>query len=145
MDADLNPDLIDSLEEAAAASGVAVRTVSGVRGPDPGASGRHQSGDASDTQLLVNGRVLSASNPSDRAIIQTFTQNYLAAARSRGYTPSVGWADTSAPQSQWYMGGNTGHYDIAVGNSIDAGRSTYWGNGESSAGAPAWLRNIMGG
>ena len=145
LDADLNPDLIDSLEEAAAASGVAVRTVSGVRGPDPGASGRHQSGDASDTQLLVNGRVLSASNPSDRAIIQTFTQNYLAAARSRGYTPSVGWADTSAPQSQWYMGGNTGHYDIAVGNSIDAGRSTYWGNGESSAGAPAWLRNIMGG
>ena len=145
LDADLNPDLIDSLEEAAAASGVAVRTVSGVRGPDPGASGRHQSGDASDTQLLVNGRVLSASNPSDRAIIQTFTQNYLAAARARGYTPSVGWADTSAPQSQWYMGGNTGHYDIAVGHTVDAGRGTYWGNGESAAGAPAWLRNIMGG
>lgn len=145
LDSDLNPDLRASLEEAAAASGVAVRTTSGVRGPDPGASGRHQHGDASDTQLLVNGRVLSASNPSDRAIIQTFTQNYVAAARSRGYTPSVGWADTSAPRSQWYMDGNTGHYDIAVGNSIAAGRGTYWGNGQSAAGAPQWLRNIMGG
>jgi hypothetical protein len=145
LDADLNPDLIDSLEEAAAATGVAVRTTSGVRGPDPGASGRHQHGDASDTQLLVNGRVLSASNPSDRAIIQTFTQNYVAATRSRGYTPSVGWADTSAPQSQWYMDGNTGHYDIAVGQSVAANRGTYWGNGESADGAPAWLKNVMGG
>ena len=145
LDADLNPDLIDSLEEAAAATGVAVRTTSGVRGPDPGASGRHQHGDASDTQLLVNGRVLSAANPSDRAIIQTFTQNYVAAARSRGYIPSVGWADTSAPQSQWYMDGNTGHYDIAVGQSVAANRGTYWGNGESADGAPAWLKNVMGG
>jgi hypothetical protein len=144
LDADLNPDLIASLEEAAAASGVAVRTTSGVR-PDPNGSGRHVHGDASDTQLLVNGRVLSASNPSDRAIIQTFTQNYVSAARSRGYTPSVGWADTSAPRSQWYMGGNTGHYDIAVGNSVGAGRGTYWGNGQSAAGAPQWLRNVMGG
>ena len=147
LDADLNPDLIASLEEAAAASGVAVRTTSGVRGPDPGASGRHQHGDASDTQLVVNGRVLSAANPSDRAIIQTFTQNYVAAARSRGYIPSVGWADTSAPQSQWYMDGNTGHYDIANGFSpgVPANRGTYWGNGESASGAPAWLKNIMTG
>ena len=143
LDADLNPDLIASLEEAAAASGVAVRTSSGIRAP--GGSGRHVHGDASDTQLLVNGRVLSASNPADRAIIATFTQNYVSAARSRGYTPSVGWADTSAPSSQWYMDGNTGHYDIAVGNSVSANRGTYWGNGESASGAPAWLKNVMGG
>ena len=143
LDADLNPDLIASLEEAAAASGVAVRTSSGVRAP--GGSGRHVYGDASDTQLLVNGRVLSASNPADRAIIATFTENYVSAAQSRGYTPSVGWADTSAPSSQWYMDGNTGHYDIAVGNSVSANRGTYWGNGESASGAPAWLKNIMTG
>jgi hypothetical protein len=145
LDADLNPDLRASLEEAAAASGVAVRTTSGVRQPEAGASGRHQHGDASDTQLVVNGRVLSASNAADREIIKTFTQNYLSAARSRGYTPSVGWADTSAPRSQWYMGGNTGHYDIAIGNSpgVPAGRGTYWGNGQSSSGAPKWLSDMM--
>lgn len=143
LDSDLDPDLIDILEEAAAASGVAVRTTSGIR--EPGGSGRHTYGDASDTQLVVNGRVLSASNPADRAIIQTFTQNYVAIARDRGYTPSVGWADTSAPQSQWYMDGNTGHYDIAVGQSVAADRGTYWGNGESSIGAPLWLKNIMTG
>ena len=145
LDADLSPDLISILEGAAAASGVAVRTVSGVRAPEPGASGRHQHGDASDTQLVVNGRVLSASNPSDRNIIITFTQNYVALAAQYGYTPSVGWADTSAPQSQWYMGGNTGHYDIAVGNpnSPDVNSYTYWGNGETSSGAPQWLIDIM--
>lgn len=148
--ANLSPDLIASLEEAAAASGVAVRTISGVRPPDPGASGRHQHGDASDTQLVVNGRVLSAANPSDLAIIKTFTQNYVAAARSRGYIPSVGWADTSAPQSQWYMRGVTGHYDIAMDNpnspKVTSDRATtYWGNGEKPAGAPAWLKNIMTG
>jgi hypothetical protein len=148
--ANLNPDLIASLEEAAAASGVAVRTISGVRPPDPNASGRHQHGDASDTQLVVNGRVLSAANPSDLAIIKTFTQNYVAAARSRGYIPSVGWADTSAPQSQWYMRGVTGHYDIAMDNpnspKVTSDRATtYWGNGEKPAGAPAWLKNIMTG
>jgi hypothetical protein len=43
------------------------------------------------------------------------------------------------------MGGNTGHYDIAVGHTVDANRGTYWGNGESAAGAPAWLKNIMTG
>ena len=145
LDADLSPDLISILEGAAAASGVAVRTVSGVRAPEPGASGRHQHGDASDTQLVVNGRVLSASNQSDRDIIITFTQNYVALAAQYGYTPSVGWADTSAPSSQWYMGGNTGHYDIAVGNpnSPDVNSYTYWGNGETSSGAPQWLIDIM--
>jgi len=147
LDADLHPDLVSILEDAAAASGVAVRTISGVRPPDPDASGRHQHGDASDTQLVVNGRVLSASNPADRDIIITFTQNYVALARQQGYTPSVGWADTSAPQDQWYMGGNTGHYDIAVGNpnSPDVNSYTYWGNGESSTGAPQWLYDIMTG
>jgi len=147
LDADLSPDLVSILEDAAAASGVAVRTISGVRPPDPDASGRHQHGDASDTQLVVNGRVLSASNPADRDIIITFTQNYVALARQQGYTPSVGWADTSAQQDQWYMGGNTGHYDIAVGNpnSPDVNSYTYWGNGESSTGAPQWLYDIMTG
>jgi hypothetical protein len=45
------------------------------------------------------------------------------------------------------MDGNTGHYDIANGFSpgVPANRGTYWGNGESSNGAPAWLKNIMTG
>jgi hypothetical protein len=43
------------------------------------------------------------------------------------------------------MDGNTGHYDIAVGQSVAANRGTYWGNGESADGAPAWLKNVMGG
>jgi hypothetical protein len=142
----VNPDLNTILTQAAAASGVAVDNVSGLRTNEIG-SGRHYEGDASDVQLSVNGRVLSANNPADREIIQTFTQNYVAIARDFGYTPSVGWADTSAPQSEWYMGGNTGHYDIAIGHSshLSSGASNYWGNGESSTGAPTWLKNVMTG
>lgn len=143
---DVNPELNDILTQAAAASGVAVRTTSGLRTGEVG-SGRHYSGDASDVALSVNGRELSAANPSDRAIIATFTQNYKAIAESRGYTPSVGWADTSAPRSDWYMNGTHGHYDIAIGHSpqVSPNASTYWGNGSRSAGAPAWLKNIMTG
>lgn len=143
---DVNPELNTILSQAAAASGVAVRTTSGLRTGEIG-SGRHYSGDASDVALSVNGRELSAANPADRAIIATFTRNYKSIAESRGYTPSVGWADTSAPRSNWYMNGTHGHYDIAIGRSphVSTNAATYWGNGSRSAGAPAWLKNIMTG
>jgi hypothetical protein len=140
----VNPDLNDILSAAGDASGVTVVTSSGVRSSGSNPSGRH-GGDASDVALYAGGRQLSVANAGDRAIIQTFTQNYVSLSRQYGYTPSVGWANHTYSSNQWYMGGNHGHYDIAVGNSIAAGRGTFWGGSGRTAHvpAPSWLQNVM--
>jgi hypothetical protein len=143
---DLQPALSDLLTQTANETGVTLQTTSGVRTEGNINSGRHTHGNASDTALFLNGRQLSVANPSDRAIIQQFSQNFYNNARSQGYNPSIGWADHTAPQGNWYMNGNVGHFDIASGRNVRPdGRQIYggyWGNGESSAGAPTWLSNI---
>jgi hypothetical protein len=138
----VNPALNIILTLTGNQSGVTVVTTSGYRA-GPG-SGRHL-GDASDIALYSGGRRLSVSNAADRAIIQTFSQNFINNARAQGYTPSVGWANHTYPSSQWYMGGNTGHYDIAVGNSIDPDRSTVWGGSGATAHVrpPNWLTSLF--
>jgi hypothetical protein len=138
----VNPALNNILTLTGNQTGVTVVTTSGYRA-GPG-SGRHL-GDASDIALYSGGRRLSVSNAADRAIIQTFSQNFINNARAQGYTPSVGWANHTYPSSQWYMGGNTGHYDIAVGNSIDADRSTVWGGSGATAHVrpPNWLTSLF--
>jgi hypothetical protein len=131
------------LSSSADATGVTITTTSGFRGP--GGSGRHN-GFASDIALTSGGRRLSVSNAEDRRIIENFTREFRDRARTAGYTPSVGWADHTAPRNTWYMGGNTGHYDIALGVNVpESGRTTYWGNGSSAAGAPDWLIDVMRG
>ena len=138
----VNPALNIILTLTGNQSGVTVVTTSGYRA-GPG-SGRHL-GDASDIALYSGGRRLSVSNAADRAIIQTFSQNFINNARAQGYTPSIGWANHTYPSSQWYMGGNTGHYDIAVGNSIDPDRSTVWGGSGATAHVrpPNWLTSLF--
>jgi hypothetical protein len=136
----VNPALNNILALTGNQTGVTIVTTSGYRA-GPG-SGRHL-GDASDIALYSGGRRLSVNNAADRNIISTFTQNFINNATAANYLPSVGWANHAAPSSQWYMGGNTGHYDIARGNSIPADRGAYWGNGQTTAGAPSWLRNLF--
>lgn len=146
LDPRLDADLANILIDSADATGVTLGNRSGQRdlGPDGrdsagSTSGRHTHGHASDTELYMNGRLLSVNNPADLPYIQNFTREYLRRARAAGYQPSVGWGSN-------YMGGNAGHFDIAAGqnrrpdgNSIAPG---YWGNGSSSEGAPAWLRDL---
>lgn len=138
----VNPALNDLLIAAGNASGVRVVTTSGFRA-GPG-SGRHL-GDASDVALYSGDRRLSVSNAADRAIIATFSQNFINEARAQGYTPSVGAANHTYPQNQWYMGGNTFHYDIAVGNSIGSDRGTVWGGSGETAHVrpPNWLTSLF--
>lgn len=138
----VNPVLNNVLTAAGNAAGVTVVTTSGYRA-GPG-SGRHL-GDASDVALYSGGRRLSVSNAADRAIIATFSQNFINEARAQGYTPSVGAANHTYPPNQWYMNGNTFHYDIAVGNSIAADRSTVWGGSGETAHVrpPNWLTSLF--
>jgi hypothetical protein len=138
----VNPVLNNVLTAAGNAAGVTVVTTSGYRA-GPG-SGRHL-GDASDVALYSGGRRLSVSNAADRAIIATFSQNFINEARAQGYTPSVGAANHTYPPNQWYMNGNTFHYDIAVGNSIAADRSTVWGGSGETAQVrpPNWLTSLF--
>lgn len=143
---DLDPALFDLLTKTANETGVTVQTTSGVRTSGNTKSGRHTHGNASDTALFMNGRQLSVSNPADRAVIAQFSQNFYNNARSQGFSPSIGWADHTAPVSQWYMSGNVGHFDIASGRNNrpdgDPISGTFWGNNESGNGAPSWLKNI---
>jgi GH24 family phage-related lysozyme (muramidase) len=155
--AGLDSNLQNIMSAAAAETGVTIGTRSGVRPFNPATqqdsagstSGRHTYGNAIDAELFMNGRKLSVSNPADRAIIAQFSQSFYNNARNAGFNPSIGWADHTAPRSEWYMGGDAGHFDIASGRNtrpqddsfIQAG---YWGNGSRSSGAPAWLRNIFG-
>ena len=144
IDPNINPDLAAIFQQTAAQSGVSVSGTSGVRYAAGVGSGRH-AGDAHDIALYSDGRRLSVGNPADRAIIQRFTENFVANSRAAGYTPSVGWANHTYSSDRWYMGGNTGHYDIAVGHSIGSNRGTYWGgSGETADVAPpSWLATTM--
>lgn len=143
---DLNSDLSNVLVQSADATGVTMQTTSGVRTSGNTRSGRHGTGNASDTALFVDGRRLSVGNPADRAKIAEFSQAFYNNATAQGLNPSIGWADHTEPQSDWYMSGNTGHYDISAGRDTRSGNrgisQAYWGNGERSARAPSWLRNI---
>lgn len=137
----VNPALNAILANVGNSMGVEVRVSSGFRGP--GGSGRHN-GDASDAALFYNGRHLSVTNPDDLPIIQEFTRRFSALAGQQGFTPSVGWANHE--HDTLYMGGNYGHFDIAVGNSIGADRGRIWGgSGARSAHvpAPSWLHNAV--
>lgn len=134
----VNPALNAILGRVGDSMGVEVRVSSGFRGP--GGSGRHN-GDASDAALFYNGRHLSVTNPDDLPVIQEFTRRFSALAGQQGFTPSVGWANHE--HDTLYMGGNHGHFDIAVGNSIGADRGRIWGgSGARSAHvpAPSWLQ-----
>jgi hypothetical protein len=138
----VNPALNNILTLTGNQTGVTVVTTSGYRA-GPG-SGRHL-GDASDIALYSSGRRLSVSNAADRAIIQTFSQNFINNSTAAGYSPSIGAANHTYPSSQWYMGGNTFHYDIARGNSIDINRGAYWGGSGSTANVPPpnWLASLF--
>ena len=138
----VNPALNNILTLTGNQTGVTVVTTSGYRA-GPG-SGRHL-GDASDIALYSGGRRLSVSNAADRAIIQTFSQNFINNSTAAGYSPSIGAANHTYPSSQWYMGGNTFHYDIARGNSIDINRGAYWGGSGSTANVPPpnWLASLF--
>lgn len=153
FDPGLDADLANLLADSADATGVTIGNRSGVRPYDPATgtdtagstSGRHFYGRAMDAELYSNGRLLSVNNAADRAIIQNFTQDFIDRSRAAGYQPSVGWADHNDP-GNLYMGGTAGHFDIAAGQSNPARGNIiqpgYWGNGSSSSGAPAWLRNM---
>jgi len=138
----VNPALNTILTLTGNQTGVTVVTISGYRA-DPG-SGRHL-GDASDVALYSGGRRLSVGNAADRAIIQTFSQNFINNSTAAGYNPSIGAANHTYPSSQWYMGGNTFHYDIARGNSIDVNRGAYWGGSGDTAhvSPPNWLASLF--
>lgn len=138
----VNPALNNILTLTGNQTGVTVVTTSGYRA-GPG-SGRHL-GDASDIALYSGGRRLSVSNAADRAIIQTFSQNFINNSVAAGYNPSIGAANHTYPSSQWYMGGNTFHYDIARGNSIDVNRGAYWGGSGDTAHVPPpnWLSSLF--
>ena len=154
FDPGLNANLANLLADSADATGVTIGNRSGVRPYNSetnrdsagSRSGRHVAGYAMDVELYSNGRLLSVTNPADRAIIQNFTSEFLQRSRSAGYQPSVGWAN-HAGRGELYMTGTAGHFDIAAGTPnpsaggarIGAG---YWGNGETSSGAPAWLRDM---
>lgn len=145
----LDPALTKVLVQSADKIGVTLQTTSGVRTSGNTRSGRHTHGNASDTALFLDGRQLSVANPKDRAIIAQFSKVFYDTAREYGYKPSIGWADHTQKASEWYMGGNVGHFDIASGRNKRPDKrdiyGTYWGNNENGAGAPTWLRRIYGG
>lgn len=145
----LDTSLTKVLVQAADKVGVTLQTTSGVRTKGNTRSGRHTHGNASDTALFLDGRQLTVANPKDRAIIAQFSKAFYDTARESGYNPSIGWADHTRDASEWYMGGNVGHFDIASGRNKRSDNKeihgTYWGNNESGAGAPTWLRRIYGG
>ncbi len=142
LDSRTDSNLRQLLIDSANATGVTIDGTSGLR---PGSSSGRHHGDAHDIALYSGGRRLSVGNPADRAIIQSFSQQFHDRATAQGYTPSIGWANHGYPTNKWYMSGNTGHFDIAVGKSIGANRGTFWGgSGETrDIPAPTWLRNMM--
>lgn len=155
FDPRLNANLANLLAASADATGVTIGNRSGVRPYNSetnrdsagSSSGRHVQGNAMDVELYSNGRLLSVTNPADRAIIQNFTSDFVERSRAAGYQPSVGWANHT-DRSNLYMGGDAGHFDIAAGQPNPSRRGApigagYWGNGESSGGAPAWLAELF--
>ena len=146
-------ELTSLLASAANATGVRIVTTP-EGGYRIGGSLRHE-GYASDIVLYSGDRALTVASQVDRDIIQNFTRIFRDQAIQAGFTPSVGWANHTDPVSQWYMDGAVGHYDIALDtfltrqtvNSLGQiiNRSTYWGNGSSTSGAPDWLSSLMRG
>lgn len=133
----VRPELQDILAYAGDETGLRVVISSGFRGGSANPSGRHN-GDAADILLYdESGRMLTVASAADRLRIEEFTRVYVLKAKSEGFAPNVGWANHLSPQSQWYMNGNAGHYDVSPRGGL------YWGNGEVSSGAPQWLRNLM--
>jgi hypothetical protein len=117
------------LNAAAAAAGIdGVHIFSGGQ-PSSGSarigSHRHDLGNASDLSLSIRGRQLSENNPNDLPIIQRF----FAAAKQNGAT--------GFGAGQGYMG--IGRYHVGFGT------PAVWGPGESSANAPPWLVQAVGG
>lgn len=148
LDTGLDTGLVNSMTSAADELGITLNSTSGVRpmtsdGDDTAGStsGRHTGGYAVDTQLIHDGRVLSVNNPEDLPLIQEFTQRFIDNALAAGHQPSVGWGGS-------YMGGTSGHFDIAAGHRNPSSREgsiiqpAYWGNGSVAAGADDWLREM---
>ena len=138
----LNPQLLQVLQSAAEAAGVKVVISSGGQDVYPNGrrtgSRRHDAGYAADVILYNGDRRLRVNDPEELSIVQTFIR----AARDAGAT-GVG-------AGNGYMSDQTYHIDIADGNSIQPGMRGYgarsWGTSAArSAGAPAWLRQIMNG
>lgn len=138
----VNSQLLQILQSAAEAAGVRVEITSGGQDVYPNGrrtgSRRHDAGFAADIALYDGDRRLRVNDPEELSIVQTFFR----AAKSAGAT-AIG-------AGNGYMGNQTYHIDIARGNSIQPGQSgydaAYWGTPDArSAGAPAWLRQIMSG
>lgn len=138
----LNPRLLQILQSAAEAAGVKVVISSGGQDIYPNGrrvgSRRHDGGFAADVILYDGDRRLRVNDPEELSIVQTFIR----AARDAGAT--------AAGAGNGYMSDQTYHIDIADGNSIQPGMRGYgaksWGtSAASSAGSPAWLRQIMNG
>ena len=138
----VNPQLLQVLQSAAEAAGVRVVITSGGQDVYPNGrrtgSRRHDAGFAADVALYDGDRRLRVNDPEELSIVQTFIR----AAKAAGAT-GVG-------AGNGYMSDQTYHIDIADGNSLQPGQSgygaRYWGTSDaSSAGAPAWLRQIMSG
>jgi hypothetical protein len=119
------------LEYAAAQNGVFVDVKSGGQykkgqGPRTGST-RHDEGNAADFQLyrMVNGKkqYLDMTNKNDLPVIQKFMSDSAAA----GFT---GFGAHPA-----YMGEKTFHGGF--------GKKSYWGAGQSSDGAPEWLKDAV--
>lgn len=147
LSVNLTDQLTEVLEAAAATiPGISLQTTSGVR---PGSSsGRHTSGNASDTALNYNGRRLTVGSAEDRALIEQFTAAFFQIARSRGFQPSAGVANHNYPRNRWYMGGSVFHFDIAAGrNTTPSGRpvvAAVWGGSGATRDVPPpdWLRRV---
>ena len=136
----IQPQLLSILQTAAEAAGVRVEISSGGQDIYPNGrrtgSRRHDAGYAADVILYDGDRRLRVNDPEELSIVQTFIR----AAKSAGAT-GVG-------AGNGYMSDATYHIDIADGNSLQPGMRGYgarsWGTPDaSSAGAPAWLRDIM--
>ena len=138
----VNPQLLQVLQSAAEAAAVRVVITSGGQDVYPNGrrtgSRRHDAGFAADVALYDGDRRLRVNDPEELSIVQTFIR----AAKAAGAT-GVG-------AGNGYMSDQTYHIDIADGNSLQPGQrgygARYWGTSSaSSAGAPAWLRQIMSG
>lgn len=144
----INPQLLSSMEAAAAATGLTgvISPRGGNRGP--GQSGRHN-GYAADISLYDGNRLLSVENPADLALIQNYTQNFLNETRSAGLTPSVGIANpTQGTGRELYMSGVVHHFDIArtpgIGSNLRSNAGPYWGGSGDTRHHPTpnWLVNM---
>ena len=88
-------------------------------------STRHDHGNAADVKLMVGGRLLDHTNPSDQRIFATFVQ----AAQQQGLT--------GFGAGPGYMDNNSIH--------VGYGDAAVWGAGGAGANAPSWLRNAYSG